>query len=82
MTEDWRKMPEVPTVEELSAVAVDVGTNVIDGPYENVEEYLATHYELLREDAIAAMRDAISYIRDFPHSNDTHEIAIYENVGP
>lgn len=80
MTETWRKKPEIPTVEELSADAVDLCPNVIEGPYENVEEYLATHYELLREDAVAGLRDAISYIREFPHSNDTHEIAIYENV--
>lgn len=80
LPEEWRKKPEIPTVEELSAGAVELSTNLIDGAYESVEEYLETHYELLREDAIAGLREAIAYIRKYPHSNDTHEVAIYENV--
>lgn len=60
--------------------AVDLSTNVVDGPYESVEEYLHTHYELLREDAVAGLREAVNYIRENPCSNDTPEIAIYENV--
>lgn len=78
--EDWRRMPLIPTAEELSQDSVDVPCNVIDDSYDSVEEYLSTHYELLREDAVAGLRDAIAYIRLDPDSDDTQKIAVYENV--
>lgn len=77
---EWRKRPEVPTTEELMRDVIDLPMNVIDGPYLTVDEYLETHYELLREDAFAGLRDAVGHMREVPDSDDTQDIAIYENV--
>lgn len=55
-------------------------TNVIDGPFNSVDEYLEAHYELLREDAFSGLRDAVTHIRKYPESNDTDDIVIYEDV--
>lgn len=77
---EWRKQPEVPTTEELMRDDVHVPMNVIDGPYQSVDEYLQTHYELLREDAFSGLRDAVGHMRKAPESDDTQDVAIYENV--
>lgn len=77
---EWRKRPEVPTTEELMRDVVDLPMNVIDGPYRSVDEYLETHYELLREDAFSGLRDAVGHMRKAPESDDTQDVAIYENV--
>lgn len=77
---EWRKRPEVPTTAELMRDVVDLPMNVIDGPYQTVDEYLETHYELLREDAFSGLRDAVGHMRKAPDSDDTQDVAIYENV--
>lgn len=78
--EEWRRMPEIPTAEELSQEDVEVPCNIIDDSYESVEEYLSTHYELLREDAVAGLRDCIAQIRMDPDMDETPHMAVYENV--
>jgi helicase required for RNAi-mediated heterochromatin assembly 1 len=59
---------------------VELPSNVCDGPYHSVEEYLSTHYELLREDAFASLREAVLHMREFPDSDDNQHITVYENV--
>jgi helicase required for RNAi-mediated heterochromatin assembly 1 len=76
----WRRLPEVPSVEELLRERVDLPVNVIDSPYDTVDDYLEAHYELLREDAFAGLREAVGYIRQYPKGDDTQEIAIYDYV--
>ncbi|KAA8913892.1 P-loop containing nucleoside triphosphate hydrolase protein [Sphaerosporella brunnea] len=78
--EEWRKIPETPTPAELLRQDVDVPTNIVDGPFPSVDDYLSTHYELVREDVLSGLRMAIRHIRTHPNSDDTREIAIYENV--
>lgn len=53
---------------------------MIDGPFESVSDYLGTHYELVREDTLSGLRAAILYVKNHPESDDTREIAIYEDV--
>jgi helicase required for RNAi-mediated heterochromatin assembly 1 len=79
-TEEWRKVPETPTSEELSREDPDVPTNVIDGPFPSVDDYLSTHYELVREDVLSGLRGAVKHVRNHPNTDDTREIAVYENV--
>jgi helicase required for RNAi-mediated heterochromatin assembly 1 len=71
----------VPTVEELSRDDAEVPVNIVDGPYDSVNEYLGTHYELVREDTLSGLRGAIAFIKRNPSSDDTQHVAIYENVG-
>jgi len=59
---------------------VEVPTNVIDGCYDSVDDYLGTHYELVREDTLAGLRAAVQHVQKNPLSDDTREIAIYDHV--
>lgn len=84
----WTTKPEVPSPEEILALdvdpdseeAVDLFPNNIDGPWPSPEQYLRTHYELLREDAVAPLRDAVAYVRQNPRIRDTHDLCVYEKV--
>lgn len=78
--DSWRRLPEVPSVEELLRERVDLPINIIDAPYDSVDDYLEAHYELLREDAFAGLREAVGYMRQHPKTDDTQEIAIYDHV--
>ena len=83
----WSTKPEIPSPEELLGIddgsddgAVDLYPNKIDGPWPSTKVYLQTHYELLREDAVAPLRDAVAYVRQDPRMGDSHILAIYEKV--
>lgn len=54
--------------------------NIVDGPWPSREAYLGAHYQILREDAIAPLRQAVSVFSKDPSMNDTPEIAIYTHV--
>ncbi|KAF2438516.1 P-loop containing nucleoside triphosphate hydrolase protein [Karstenula rhodostoma CBS 690.94] len=95
----WVNKPEIPTISELlpdSSIGFTVGEQIIDfneelrqnkveGNYESKEEYLGTHYDLLREDAVRPLRQAVEEVRkdpwrdesDYPPSSG---IGIYEPV--
>lgn len=95
----WIHKPEVPTSAEIlpnCQVGFVTGEQMIDfeeelrpnrveGAYESNEEYLSTQYELLREDAIRPLRQAVEEVRkdpwrdecDYPQSSG---IGIYEPV--
>lgn len=78
----WRGVPELPTPEELLKEEhdIEIPGNTIDGPYDNIEDYLSTHYELLREDAVAHLRQGVGYLRQYPSAMDSSTMAIYESV--
>lgn len=59
---------------------IDLAPNQIDEPWESRESYLSAHYELLREDTVALLRDAVAYVREEPMMTDTQEFCIYEQV--
>lgn len=54
--------------------------NHIEGPWPSKNSYLRAHYELLREDSIAPLRDAVAYVRDEPKMMDSKEVSIYDKV--
>lgn len=84
----WTAKPELPSPDEILGIedginpgeAVYLMPNQISGPWESTETYLKTHYELLREDAVAPLRDAVAYVRQSPRMKDTQDICIYEKV--
>jgi len=90
-TGSWLSRREIPTSAELLGNVVDaddgdggdeleVPVNVVQGSWGSKEEYLNTHYELLREDAVAPLRDAVAEVREVPSMMDSQAICIYENV--
>ncbi|KAF1970981.1 P-loop containing nucleoside triphosphate hydrolase protein [Bimuria novae-zelandiae CBS 107.79] len=95
----WISKPEVPTASELLAnyqSGFAVGEQIIDldqelrpnkvvGAYESNEEYLGTQYDLLREDALRPLRQAIEEVRRNPYLDEasyssSSGIGIYEPV--
>ncbi|CUS08376.1 unnamed protein product [Tuber aestivum] len=76
----WRRCPEVPSVTELLRERVELPINVVDGPYGSVDDYLEAHYELLKEDAFAGLREAVCHMRLYPEAEDTNDLAVYDHV--
>lgn len=83
--DDWRTKPELPTTEEIlgsdeSSTDIFLLPNNISGPWPSTELYLSAHYNLIREDAIAHLRDAVLYVRTYPEMQEDANISIYEKV--
>ncbi|KAL2868538.1 putative DEAD box helicase involved in nonsense mediated decay [Aspergillus lucknowensis] len=79
----WTLKPEIPSSEEIFGTDgefVDLVPNKLDGPWESKDAYLKAHYELLREDAVAPLRDAVAIVRNDPEMRDSKHVAIYEKV--
>ena len=84
----WRSSPELPTASELNpdweAFASDVDqklkANDIRLPYQSKEDYLETHYQILREEGITHLRWSIKQYRDNPARMDDQDISIYTKV--
>lgn len=84
----WRSLPELPTASELNpdweAFASDVEWNLkgnnIQEPYPSKEDYLETHYQILREEGITHLRWSIKQFRDNPARMDDQDISIYTKV--
>ncbi|KAF2114105.1 P-loop containing nucleoside triphosphate hydrolase protein [Lophiotrema nucula] len=92
----WTKKPEIPSSLEIMEQSycnedtiVDVGTklrpNKAEGAYDSKEEYLGTQYDLLREDAIRPLREAVEHVRAKPWDNEAdfeanNNIGLYEPV--
>ena len=94
-TDSWEQRMEIPTADEIldkdngdddddddedDGNAVDVPVNRVDRPWKSKEDYLRTHYELLREDAIAPLRDAVAAVQASPEMKDNKGVCIYEKV--
>lgn len=55
--------------------------NIIDGAWPSTKAYQETHYRLLREDAVAPLRNAVAKVRQNPGMGDDKETLIYTHVG-
>jgi helicase required for RNAi-mediated heterochromatin assembly 1 len=83
--ERWLQKPDLPTTSEILGnddpnENVFLAPNKISGPWPSKQDYLRTQYNLIREDAIAPLRDAVAIVRDSPHMDDTGRISIYQKV--
>jgi hypothetical protein len=79
----WQSLPEIPSSEEVARSddqALLIPANKVKGKWKNKEKYLRAHYELLREDSIAPIREAVDAVRKDPEMMDNKELAIYEKV--
>ena len=86
--EAWVSKPEIPSSEEILGTdlpendedCVELMPNHINGPWPSKESYLRAHYELLREDSVAPLRDAVAYVKEEPRMMDSKSVSIYEKV--
>ena len=86
----WTGFREIPSSSEVfdegrteHGTALELTENTIVGPYLSKEEYLEVHYRLLREDAVAPLRDAVSEIQFYPQlleKDSDNGAYIYERV--
>ncbi|CAG8614227.1 15877_t:CDS:10, partial [Racocetra fulgida] len=81
----FRSIPLIPTPEELlDDRRIDLPINKIEESYESIDEYLETHYSLMREDFIRSLRVGIQRLRN-PDKVDKDkdrntDIRIYEHT--
>ncbi len=54
--------------------------NIVDGPWGSIGDYVGAHYKLLREDAIAPLRQAVSLYKTQPTMQDSQDLSIYTHV--
>jgi helicase required for RNAi-mediated heterochromatin assembly 1 len=54
--------------------------NIIDRPWDSIGDYIGAHYQLLREDAIAPLRQAVSLYRSQPTMKDNQDLSIYTHA--
>ncbi|KAE8389150.1 P-loop containing nucleoside triphosphate hydrolase protein [Aspergillus alliaceus] len=83
--EPWLLKPEVPSSSEVMGTEsdtefIDLLPNRIIGPWKSKTEYLKAHYELLREDSVAPLRDAVAYVREDPQMQDSRTVSVYDKV--
>ena len=97
----WKAQPEVPSTKELLDIPdLSYGEfpndpsvlpsrrqlpNKISGSYSSKDDYLKTHYELLRYDAVEPLRKAVDAVRTRPFAlerehEDIRSIGIYDRV--
>ncbi|OMP83961.1 Helicase required for RNAi-mediated heterochromatin assembly 1 [Diplodia seriata] len=88
-TDSWLSRPEVPTTEEILDTddflndTVAIPPNNIDGPWSSKETYLESHFELLREDTIRPLREAVGRIRTKSWGKEEEygsTVGLYSNV--
>jgi helicase required for RNAi-mediated heterochromatin assembly 1 len=76
-------MPTSGTIETLITTEEEPRPKKIDGAYDSTEEYLSTEYELLREDALRPLREAVAEVRKDPWKDEAQydkSVGIYEPV--
>lgn len=81
--DDWLSLPEIPPPSEIlipEGESVVLPRNRIDQPWTKKERYLKAHYKLLREDAVAPLREAVAKFRKDPLRMGDNDIRIYDEV--
>ncbi|KAI9664287.1 MAG: hypothetical protein M1829_005842 [Trizodia sp. TS-e1964] len=59
---------------------VEIPINIVDQPWDSKADYIGAHYQLLREDTVAPLRDAVDELRAEPSTLDNERVCVYENV--
>ncbi|CZR63092.1 related to NAM7-nonsense-mediated mRNA decay protein [Phialocephala subalpina] len=73
--ESWNDYQEDPVYDP------NLATNIIDGPWSSRKTYLRSHFEILREDAVASLRESCVKFRADPSMIDDKDTRVYTNVG-
>ena len=90
----WLQDPDVPTAREIGTVEngrllqgpeleIEIDPNKPEGGWESKKLYLETHYQLLRQDGITPLRNAVDEVRMTPsliEKKSRERSRIYENV--
>lgn len=85
----WLGRPEIPSAKELNGdgedaeAEIEIPVNNISAPWQSTMEYLGGHYRLLREDAVAPLRNVISELRaeaGIMEKDSQENASIYEKV--
>nr|OQO30883.1 hypothetical protein B0A51_01507 [Rachicladosporium sp. CCFEE 5018] len=89
----WLERLEIPSPAELLELNPDVtdASDIVSvvpnkpiGAWESKEAYLSAHYELLREDSVKPLRNAVSAFRKHPDESEdfftNNSLGIYQNV--
>ncbi|KAK7551475.1 hypothetical protein IWX49DRAFT_534115 [Phyllosticta citricarpa] len=88
-TSSWLSKPDIPNSDEIldesqgEVELVPLYQNKVEGAWNGKEEYLESHFELLREDAILPLRQAVGRIRRDPwHKEEEYgtSVGLYEKV--
>ena len=74
--EEWNAYQKDPLYD------LELPHNIVKGPWPSKEAYIAAHYQILREDAIAGLRSSVKTFKRQPHMGDDSSTLIYTNVRP
>eukprot|EP00897_Mesotaenium_endlicherianum_P010724 jgi/Mesen1/9680/ME000680S09086 len=80
--EAFRVQSIVPSVQEMHQVeARNLPHNHTAVPYQNVQQYLETHFQLLREDCMQPLKVGIrQYRNDTGGKKRSHDVRVYKDV--
>lgn len=79
----WQLMPELPAASEImvaQAKAEPLPENPIDSAWASKDDYLETHYRLLRREGTEALRYAVNKYKSNPAAGDDEDMCIYTKV--
>lgn len=82
-SEVLRDEPASSTIETLITTHTEPRPKQIGGSYQSTEDYLRTEYELLREDTLRPLSEAIAEVRKDPWKDEAKyekDVGIYEPV--
>jgi helicase required for RNAi-mediated heterochromatin assembly 1 len=78
-----RDEPAFPVNQELIDTDDGPRPKKVEGPYEDIQDYLRTEFELLREDALRPLREAVAEVRKDAWKDEAQyqkNVGIYEPV--
>ncbi|KAI1005735.1 Helicase required for RNAi-mediated heterochromatin assembly 1 [Podosphaera aphanis] len=73
-SEEWNEYQNDPVYKP------GLPSNIIDGPWPSKEAYITAHYRILREDAIASLRNAVQRFKHNPRMQEDESVYIYTEV--
>ncbi|GAB1605315.1 NFX1-type zinc finger-containing protein 1-like [Argonauta hians] len=85
ISEDFRELQLVPTVEEITSNKFPVlRKNIKKGVYEDLEHYLDVQFRLIREDFVGPLRDGLASLwgreGEMVNYNKNEDFYIYQNA--